>query len=792
MLQRMAAAFRRRSFPMLGCALIVLGWMLVRGASAAPPARWSDPATWGGAVPRAGETVVIAAGRTVLLDVDPPPLARLVIDGRLVVADRDVRLRAGAVDVQGALEAGDPAHPFAHRAEIVLDAHAPGAGILTVANGGRLELYGAPRLSWTRLAENAPAGARGLVLGSAADWVPGDRLALAPTGFDAREAEEVTVAAVDGARVTLSAPLRYAHWGTVTDGIDERAEVGLLSHNVRVRSEASAAAPGIGGQVVVMQGGRLRAEGVEFAGLGRRATLGAYPVHFHLVGDGGGSFVTGSSIVHSANRCLTIHGTSGVRVTRNVAFDTIGHCYFLEDGVETGNVLDGNLGMLTRGAPRDGAILESDVRPATFWIANPDNVVTRNAAAGSEGTGFWYNLTPHPTGPSATGAVWPRRANLRAFDANVAHSNEMNGLFVDNLRNPPGVTDAPNYSPAAVARYRGLTAYKNRRRGAWLRGTNVELSGARIADNSIGVTFAGADAVLRDSLVVGETENRSGPPKPGDPRFPIRGFEFYDGRVGVERTRFVNFVPDEQREASALSTLEYSPFFTDPSNYARELTFENAQPVYLAPYPGVPRSEQNGADGYRSNVFRDLDGSVTGRAGASVVVASPFFADESCTARADWNAAVCDAAYGSLFVRDLDPRPQRIGPVRVTRLGAADTAGAAGEPDAAAPSIVLLGNPRDGGNIGFQTNVREGGRYAIRFAGPFPRRVRVALHDLPAGRITVLLAGVPANAALYAGRDARTPLPIVRDDAGRVVAQLIADGDASAASVDVCTTDRCR
>jgi cell surface hyaluronidase len=788
MLQRAAAAFRRRSLPMLGCVLVALAWLLVRGALAAPPARWSDPATWGGAVPRAGETVVISAGRTVLLDADPPPLARLVVDGRLVLGDRDVRLQAGAVDVHGALEAGDPAHPFAHRAEIVLDARAPGAGIVTVSNGGRLELYGAPRLSWTRLAENAPAGARELVLASAADWVPGDRLALAPSGFDAREAEEVTVAAVDGTRVGLAVPLRFAHWGTVTDGIDERAEIGLLSHNVRVGS-APGAPDGIGGQVIVMEGGRLRADGVEFTGLGRRGVLGAYPVHFHLAGDGGASFVSGSSIHHAFNRCLTIHGTRGVRVMRNVAYDTIGHCYFLEDGVETGNVLDANLGMLTRAARPREAILETDLRPATFWISNPDNTVTRNAAAGSEGHGFWYNFTPHPTGPSSTAAVWPRRTSLRAFDGNVAHSNEMNGLFVDNLRNPPGITEAPNYSPAAVADYRGLTAWKNRRRGAWLRGTNLRLSAARIADNSIGVTFAGADAVLRDSLVVGETANGTGPPKPDDAAFPIRGFEFYDGRVGVERTRFVNFVPDERRDAGALGALQYSPFYTDPSNYARELSFENAQPVYLKPYPGTPRSEQNGADGYRSNVFADLDGSVTGRAGASVVVASPFFAGEGCEPRLDWNAAVCDVRYGSLFVWNQDPRPRRIGPVRVTRLDANGTTGVSGD----APSIVLLGNPRDGGNIGFQTNVRDGGRYAIRLSGPFPHRLRVALHNLPAGRVTVLLAGVPPNATLFAANTARTPLPIVRDDEGRVLTQLIADdGDASAAIVDVCTTERCR
>ena len=652
--------------------VVASAWFAVRAASAGPPARWSDAATWGGALPRAGQTVVIRAGKTVLLDVDPPPLAHFVVDGRLIVADRDVHLRAGGIDVHGALDAGSAGRPFEHRAEIVLDGASPSAGALTISGGGRVELHGAPRLSWTHLASTAPAGDDELTLAESVDWQPGDHLALAPSGFDAHEAEEVVVASADDARVRLTAPLRFTHWGAVTDGIDERAEVGLLSHNIVVRGDERAAARGAGGQVMVMAGGALRVSDVEFVALGQRGKLGRYPIHFHLAGDGGGSFVTASSIVHSSNRCLTIHGTNGVRVIANVAYDTIGHCYFLEDGGERGNVLDRNLGLLTRAAAAAQAILPSDVLPATFWIANPDNTLTRNAAAGSEGSGFWYNLTPHPTGPSANPVEWPRHTNLRAFAGNVAHANEMNGLFVDNLRNPPGVAEAPNYSPGLAADYRDLTAYKNRRRGAWLRGTNVRLSGARVADNSIGVTFAGADAVLRDSLIVGETENATGPPKPNDPAFPIRGFEFYDGRVGVERTRFVNFVPNAAREASALSALQYSPFFTDPGNYARGLVFENAQPVYFKPYP-VPTNDRMGADGYRSNVFRDVDGSVTGRAGASVVMASPLLLGADCVVHREWNAAACDAPYGSLFVNDLDAPPKRPGPVRVTLLADASS-----------------------------------------------------------------------------------------------------------------------
>lgn len=41
----------------------------------------------------------------------------------------------------------------------------------------------------------------------------------------------------------------------------------------------------------------------------------------------------------------------------------------------------------------------------------------------------------------------------------------------------------------------------------------LRLMDVRIADNSIGVTFAGNDANLRDSLVVGATKNETGPAK---------------------------------------------------------------------------------------------------------------------------------------------------------------------------------------------------------------------------------------------------------------------------------------
>ena len=45
---------------------------------------------------------------------------------------------------------------------------------------------------------------------------------------------------------------------------------------------------------------------------------------------------------------IAIHGVHYLRVQDNVAFETRGHTYFVEDGLETKNVITGNLGANTR------------------------------------------------------------------------------------------------------------------------------------------------------------------------------------------------------------------------------------------------------------------------------------------------------------------------------------------------------------------------------------------------------------------------------------------------------------
>jgi cell migration-inducing and hyaluronan-binding protein len=66
--------------------------MPAQGSAAAGPAsRWSDPASWpDGKVPAAGDAVTIARDRNIVLDVTPPALRSLTVNGKLSFAgDRD-------------------------------------------------------------------------------------------------------------------------------------------------------------------------------------------------------------------------------------------------------------------------------------------------------------------------------------------------------------------------------------------------------------------------------------------------------------------------------------------------------------------------------------------------------------------------------------------------------------------------------------------------------------------------------------------------------------------------------
>lgn len=670
--------------------------------------RWSNPATWGGAVPKEGDTVTIPGGKTVVLDISPPRLEGLQVDGTLRFEDKPLALRSGWIMVHGRMEVGTPADRFASRARIILTGSDEnqnvmdmGAKVLGVM-GGTLEVHGQERKGWTRLAATAPKGADKLALVNASGWRAGDRIVVASTDYDPLQAEERTITAVSGNTVTLDEPLDYAHWGSLQtiagQAVDERAEVGLLSRNVIIAGEEATSRDGFGGQIMVMESGQARIDGAELTRMGQKNTLRRYPLHFHMLGAAGDpSYLKNTSIHETFNRCLTVHGTDKLTISGNVCHDHLGHGYFFEDGAETDNRVTGNLGLTTRRPAEGERLLPSDRSPATFWITNPDNVLRDNVAAGSEGFGFWLAFSEHPTGLSKDEGVWPRRTPLGLFSGNVAHSNNDDGLHVDNGPRPDGEVETTYYYPRedpadggseeVIANFENFVGYKNRNRAVWLRGENHRLVGATLADNGIGATFASHESFLEDSLVVGETANKGTPeqwqidenlvgrdgrslPRYWDPGFPIRGYEFYDGLVGTRNTTFANFTSNAQRRASGLGVLLADAFSLHPRNFAANLRFVNASRFYM-------RGPEAGKDGDNSAVFVDEDGSVTNKAGSVVTAKNAFLTrPEGCTLNAGWNAYVCPPGtrHVSLASYALEGDPGRqltsyVKPLTITREG---------------------------------------------------------------------------------------------------------------------------
>src|SRR5690606_32069153 len=408
------------------------------------------------------------------------------------------------------------------------------------------------------------------------------------------------------------------------------------------------------------------------------------PIHWHLVGDALGQYIRNSAIHDTFNRCTTVHGTNYLQIENNVTYNTVGHCFFLEDGIEHGNEFVGNLAIQTKchptlpcvptnlaaagesesyddrqavranGQASEHVLLPSDNTVATFWITNPDNVYRDNVAAGSDANGFWLSLPEHPNGQflgtEISANTWPRRMNIREFKGNVAHSSYDGFMFDRNINadNTFGVTGnmhiarenpADPNSPMVETVFEDLTAYKNRNGGIWGRGEMHTFRNLKLADNAMGYTHASGlgggepyTSRVLDSLFVGETENVGNPmtdaekaygrslPKPMMPDFPIRGYEYYDLRHDVVDTTFVNFEDNATRKTGALSYLMYTSFGVSSNNTVERVKFVNAKPVYFPPMERKWGNDNGSSTAWKTALVRDLDGSLGGVSDSYVLI----------------------------------------------------------------------------------------------------------------------------------------------------------------------------
>src|SRR5688572_7375729 len=231
---------------------------VVQAASPAKATRWSDRASWPDKkVPRAGDKVEIAGGKEVILDVSPPALGGLTINGKLTFADNaDLELNTEWIMVHGELAIGTEAKPHTRKATITLtdnvkDEQMMGMGDRGIMlSGGTLNLHGDRTNTWTKLSATASAGATSIQVLNANGWRVGDEIVLASTDYDPRQAERRTISAISGNTLTLDKKLDYMHFGKITFEVDQRGEVGLLTRNIKIQASADAEASYKGGHIM--------------------------------------------------------------------------------------------------------------------------------------------------------------------------------------------------------------------------------------------------------------------------------------------------------------------------------------------------------------------------------------------------------------------------------------------------------------------------------------------------------------------------------------------------------------
>jgi cell migration-inducing and hyaluronan-binding protein len=597
---------------------------------------------------------------------------------------------------------------------------------------------------------------------NASQWKAGDEIVLASTDFDPRQSERRTIVAVSGNSITLDKPLQFMHFGKVTFDVDERGEVGLLTRNIKIQASADAEQS--------YKGGHLNR-------MGQHMELARYPIHWHLVGEGGkGQYIRNAAIHDTYNRCVTVHGTHDLRVENNVTYNTVGHCFFMEDGIEHGNQFVKNLAIQTKCHPTKDCVptnlaaagefdyanrqalrkisfsakdtlLPSDNTAASYWITNPDNSYIDNVAAGSDENGFWLSLPEHPQGAfegtDASKATWPRRTRLREFRGNVAHSNFDGFMFdrnisKDNTFGLTGNSHMPTENPAdpnskgVVSVFENLTSYKNRNGGLWGRGENHLFRNLKLADNAIGYTHASGSAgrdpytsLLVDSLFVGETDNIGNPvtpeevtygrslPKRKIPDFPIRGYEYYDYRHDVVNSTFVNYQDNARRGAGALSWLMFTSSGITTTNTIKGARFVNAKPVHFPKIDPRFDNDNRGGVAWRTAAIHDLDGSVGGIPNAYILIND----GENDSVATDETCKVQPTWNAAVCTGD-------VGRLFLNRPGGTLAELSAGTP------VLLSRNGKDFRITGNQSNVRAGTEIRVKTERP---EVNLSVREMDQG-----------------------------------------------------------
>jgi len=489
--------------------------------------------------------------------------------------------------------------------------------------------------TWTKLYDTVLPGDSVIKLNHAVDWKAGEQIAIASTSYDGREGEQRTIKSIDNSDpnvpvLTLDQPLEFKHFAKTewygNEFIDMRAEVGLLTRNVKFRGDPETSAKNEYGATIFLHSEGddslvARLEYIELTDVGQAFKVGRYAVHFHMIGAVHKSYCKGFSTHTSFNRAFTMHGTHYLRISENVAYNVKGHTIFIEDAVEKKNTISRNLIMKTK---RSWSLLNTDQTPACIWITSPDNNFIDNACGGSDRYAYWYDLQIHAMGPHANTNVCPENERVGEFRGNTAHSCGRYGLRIFHNMIPrkypckpitydhSNTTDPWHQNPPITAYFTNFTGWKNGRNGAIAEKVgDVRFIDFKTADNLLaGIEFSLTDdhgdntTRIDNALVIGRSNNSELALEVSEP-YGIIGPRTENFRV--DNVRFYNF---DWKQTAALSTCSHCWHGKATDSGARTVRFSK---LYF--HDSVKRLI-NYAEPWRA-ILLDEDGTLTGKGAGS-------------------------------------------------------------------------------------------------------------------------------------------------------------------------------
>jgi len=404
--------------------------------------------------------------------------------------------------------------------------------------GGQLDIRGVEDIecsSWGKLADFQ----NGMIqVSKETCWNVDDTIVFTTPDWKIEHSWEAKIVKIENFNITVDLPLpAYFTHATLKTAPDYAVEVASLSRKIIFEGEDDEDL--IGGHMIIYHTPNViqRIEGAEFVNFGQQGNLGRYPIHFHMSQNVTGSSVSGNVIRESNQRGIVIHGSMNVNITHNVAYNIFGHCFFTEDGIETGNSFTHNLGVNIR-KPSKVIPGENDNQPSVFWITNPQNSWVNNVAAGSEHSGFWFDTRNGVRGPSRDlpegQTMKPTALSITKFANNTAHGCKDAGMKYYH----------PGWRPEMKNDLNTLynsSVYRNLQMGHFIHANwQIVFDGGLVADNGIGLRiFQVDDIVIKNMNIKGRTDSYKAVMENVTPISVLEcrtGFQIQHERMGVLNT----------------------------------------------------------------------------------------------------------------------------------------------------------------------------------------------------------------------------------------------------------------